>query len=121
MLRFALIACATLAGCTGTYSSGYGGGYASATVSSPPLAYVGPDVYVVADYDYPVFYTDNYYWRYDRGRWLRSHRHNAGWTVYSRPPRALYSIREPNRYVRYRPDRRNITYRDRIDRRRYRR
>ena len=111
-----ILTCTLGLGCTASGRVGY-----TAEATTPELVYIDPEVQVIADYDEPIFYVDNYYWRYDRGRWLRSHRHNAGWTVYSSPPRALYTIREPNRYVRYRPDRRSITYRDRIDRRRYRR
>ncbi len=40
----------------------YGGGV---SYGSPSMEYVSPGVQVIADYDYPVFYSDGYYWRYD--------------------------------------------------------
>ena len=85
----------------------------TASVHSPELAYVGPGVYAVADYHEPVFYSDNYYWRYYNNGWYRSNAYNSGWTYYSRPPRAVVSIRTPQAYVRYRPSQRYIVDRDR--------
>jgi hypothetical protein len=86
------------AGCAG----GTAGYSVSASYASPDLAYVSPGVYVVQDYDEPVFYTNNAYWRYDdSGRWYVSSRYNGGWR-YSAPPRALYTIRQPRSYVHYR-------------------
>ena len=41
-------------------------------VAQPELVYVSPGVYVIADYHEPVFYSDNYYWRYHGGYWYRS-------------------------------------------------
>jgi hypothetical protein len=92
-----LLTMAFAAGCAGT------GSYAvTASVDSPELAYVSPGVYAVADYGEPVFYTDNYYWRWHNGLWYRSHRYNSGWVHYNRPPRAVVTIREPQRYRHYR-------------------
>ena len=91
------------AGCyagTGTYATAsYGGpvGY-----YDPDLAYVGPGVQVVAGYDQPVFYSDNFYWRYDNNRWFRSSYYDRGWS-YATPPRAVLSIDRPYRYRNYRP------------------
>ncbi|MEO8704449.1 MAG: hypothetical protein ABI867_30630 [Kofleriaceae bacterium] len=76
---------------------------------------MGPDVYAVADSSDPVFYSDNYYWRYDNNVWYRSTRHNGGWAVYSSPPSAVISIRSPRTYVHYRPGRAHYTTRARID------
>jgi hypothetical protein len=85
------------AGCAG----GTAGYSVSASYSSPDLAYVSPGVYVVEDYDQPVFYTNNAYWRYDGGRWYVSNYYNRGWR-YAAPPRTLVSIRQPRAYVHYR-------------------
>ena len=74
----------------------------SASYTQPDLAYVSPGVYAVADYNEPVFYTSNLYWRYDNGRWYSSRYHNSGWR-YSTAPRALVTIDRPYAYVRYRP------------------
>ena len=79
------------------YDTGYyGGGY------GPQLAYVSPGVQVVAGYDYPVFYSNNLYWRYHNNRWYRSPYWNRGW-VYATPPRAIARIDRPYRYRNYRP------------------
>ena len=111
-----------LAGCAG---EGYYTG--SATVRGPELVSVSPGVEVIADYDEPVFYTDNYYWRYNNGNWYRSNYYNSGW-VYASPPRALVRIDRPYAYRHYRPHgyvaRRPVRvrdHRDYRDRRDYRR
>jgi len=38
----------------------------------PTMVEVQPGVWVVEDYPQPVFYSDNYYWRYRDGVWFRS-------------------------------------------------
>jgi len=38
----------------------------------PTMVEVNPGVWVVEDYPQPVFYSDNYYWRYGDGVWYRS-------------------------------------------------
>jgi hypothetical protein len=65
------------------------------------MYYVSPGVSVVAYSDYPVFYSDNYYWRYDGGIWYRSSYYNGGWAVYSDVPYHVRSIDRPYRYARY--------------------
>jgi hypothetical protein len=72
--------------------------------AGPRLVAIGPDLWVIEDYDRPVFYSDGYYWLHSRGFWYRSSYHTGGW-VQARPralPRALYRIDRPTRYVRYR-------------------
>jgi len=73
---------------------------ATATVDTPQLILIEPEVQVVADYDEPIFYTDNYYWRYDGGAWYRSNNHVRGWVRYEAPAR-LRKIDRRERYVRY--------------------
>lgn len=87
------------AGCTGTGTVRYS---ATATYSEPSLAYVSPGVYVVENYDEPVFYSNNLYWRYHNGLWYRSHYYDRGWTYYARPPHAVVSIQRPRTYIHYR-------------------
>jgi len=104
MSRFtlpAILAAAALAvGCTGTIRSR---GTVTASTYAPDLVYVSPGVSVIADYDEPVFYSDNYYWRADNyGRWYRSSYYDRGWS-YASPPRAVLSIRSPQSYRHYRP------------------
>lgn len=103
LIFLVLGATAVTAGCTGRGAVGY---TATATYASPDLAYVQPGVYVVADYNEPVFYTQGAYWRFHNGLWYRSPYYNRGWTYYARPPRVLRSIDRPYAYVRYRPSQR---------------
>lgn len=129
LISLALGSSALVAGCAGTGRATYtvsSGGYVD---TSPELAYVSPGVYVVADYNEPVFYTNSSYWRYDNGIWYSSNRYNGGWR-YSTAPRALVTIDRPTAYVRYRPTTRyqaradgRVIIRDhrRNDRRGYRR
>src|SRR5207244_1286987 len=41
--------------------------------------YVSPNVQVIEDYDYPVFFSDGMYWRNDGGVWYSSSYHDRGW------------------------------------------
>jgi len=90
-----LFAGALAAGCWGTVRGG-------AYVTSPDLVYIGPDVQVVADYDQPVFYADNVYWRYDGGVWYQSPSHDRGWVRSERVPPRVRNIDHPEGYVHYR-------------------
>ncbi len=94
-MRLFLASLLFVTACAGTASY-------SASVSTPDLVVVEPGVQVIADYDEPIFYSENYYWRNDGGRWYRSSYHNRGWVVYEAPQR-VRSINQPNRYRRYRP------------------
>lgn len=77
----------------------YGGGY----YAGPSMAYVAPGVQVVADYDYPVFYSDGYYWRYgDGGVWYRSGYYDRGWAVSYNVPYGVRGIARPEAYAHYR-------------------
>src|SRR5665647_2984669 len=86
-------------GCAGSGQASYS---ASATYTAPELILIEPDVQVVADYDEPVFYTDNYYWRYDSGVWYRSNNHLRGWVRYEAVPPRLRKIERPAAYIHYR-------------------
>jgi len=77
------------------YSAGYG-------YAAPQMEYVGPGVQVITDYDYPVFYSDGYYWRYDGGLWYRSGFYNRGWGVSYNVPMGVRGISRPEGYVHYR-------------------
>jgi hypothetical protein len=91
-------AAALVGGCYGTTGTYGTYGYASATVATPDLVYAGPGVYAVAGYDEPIYYADDYYWRYYDGYWFRSH-YLGGWSYYPQPPRAIISIGRP--YAHY--------------------
>lgn len=86
-------------GCAGRATYASGGVYA--TASTPDLVAVGDGVYVIRDYDEPIFYADNYYWRYYGNTWYRSPYYNRGW-VYARPPSVIARIDSPYRYRNYR-------------------
>jgi hypothetical protein len=92
-----LVALAT--GCYSEESVGVGVGYAA---PAPGLVYVSPGVQVVADYDYPVFYSDNFYWRYDNGLWYRSGYLGGGWAVSYNVPGRIRGIDRPYAYAHYR-------------------
>src|SRR5688572_27965157 len=84
----------------GDVGVGYSYGYAA---PAPSMYYVSPGVHVVAYSDYPVFYSDNYYWRYDGGIWYRSTYAGGGWSVWHDVPYSVRSIDRPYRYARYTP------------------
>ncbi len=67
----------------------------------PEMVVISPGVQVIADYNEPIFYNENYYWRNDGGVWYRSHTHTGGWVRYN-APRAILSIERPSAYVHYR-------------------
>jgi hypothetical protein len=89
-----LIASALTAGC-------YGEGRVSYVATTPDLAYVEPGVYVVADYDDPVFYADHVYWRFQDGVWYRSRSYRGGWAVTAHVPVAVRRIDHPASYRHY--------------------
>jgi hypothetical protein len=97
---------AAVAGASGCYAEdtagpGYGYGYASAGVA-PGMVAVGPGVSVIADYDYPVFYSEGAYWRWNSGYWYRSGMYNGGWAVAYNVPMGIRGIDRPYAYAHYR-------------------
>jgi hypothetical protein len=105
MQRIILIVGLTLAlsgGCVhhGDVGVGYSYGYVA---PEPSLYYVSPGVSVVAYQDYPVFYADNYYWRYDGGTWYRSNHYHGGWYVHYDVPVHVRGIHRPYSYARFQP------------------
>ncbi|MBA3540228.1 MAG: hypothetical protein H0T79_11425 [Deltaproteobacteria bacterium] len=105
---------------TGCYASA-GGGYGyttTASVSTPNLVYIDSGVQVVENYDYPVFYSDNLYWRYDNNVWYSSRYHDRGWATSYNVPVRVRGIDRPYRYTRYRGNA-NVNARYRNDNRNY--
>jgi len=92
-----LLCGAFAAGCGGTYR-----GTVSVRTNTPDLAYVAPGVYVIANYDEPIFYADGFYWYSYDGAWYRSRYYTGGWT-YASPPYAVARISQPYAYRYYRP------------------
>jgi len=79
---------------------------ARAGVAAPAPNMVMVDgVWVVEDYDQPVFYDSGFYWWYSGGLWYRSTYYNGGWVRVSTVPVRIRTIRQPRRYVRYRSSR----------------
>lgn len=68
---------------------------------APSLVYVSPGVSVIADYDQPIFYADNAYWRYDAGLWYRSGSYRGGWVSSRNVPMSVRRIDRPASYIRY--------------------
>jgi hypothetical protein len=66
------------------------------------LVYAAPGVQVIADFDEPIFYVDNFYWRFYGGSWYRSTQYTGGW-AYASPPVAIQRIDRPQAFVHYRP------------------
>ena len=91
-----LLAAAFVGGCYSDDGVGYSYGYAQ-----PGLAYVAPGVQVVTDDDYPVFYSDGYYWRFSDGYWYESPYWDRGWSLSYHVPMRLRGIRNPWAYTHY--------------------
>jgi hypothetical protein len=85
------------AGCTASGSARY-----SASATMPSLVYIGPGVQVIEDYNEPVFYSSNVYWRYNGGIWYQSRTYTGGWVRVTTPPAAIVRIQQPSMYVHYR-------------------
>src|SRR5678815_3878765 len=73
----------------------------TATVSEPDLVLVEGDVWVVENYNEPVFYTEGYYWRWSGGIWFRSTVHTGNWVQVSVVPAPIQRIPKPEIYVNY--------------------
>jgi hypothetical protein len=97
-----------LAGCV---VRGTVGTSAYVSTPEPDLVLVEPGVYVVADYQDPVFYNSGYYWLYRDGYWLRSYSHGGGWVRVRSVPYGVRRIHQPYRYRHYRPSARAHVYR----------
>lgn len=96
MLSKLLLCTVLVAGC---YSEEPTPVYATAT--SPDLVEVSPGVQVIADYDYPVFYSDGLYWRYNDGLWYRSPNYYGGWGVSYNVPIGVRGISNPGGYAHW--------------------
>src|SRR3954468_20073926 len=100
MLRSLFIATALATAAAGCYSEEPNVAYA-ATATSPDLVEVSPGVQVIADYDYPVFYSDGLWWRYDNGLWYRSNRYYGGWGVAYNVPLGVRGVYNPGGYAHW--------------------
>ena len=92
-----LLVGALAGGCYDEGSVGYEYGYNT----GPSLEYVAPGVQVVSDLDYPVFFSDGYYWRWYGGYWYSSPYWDRGWTVTYNVPVRVRGIHSPWAYAHY--------------------
>lgn len=91
-LALALLATACLARVSGTGRS---------TARSPSLVLIAGDVWVLEDYDEPVFYTEASYWRFSGGVWYSSPYYNQDWVRVTVVPSSIQRIDRPTRYAHY--------------------
>ena len=104
MLRMFTVGAALALGLPTYGCLAHGRAHVTARVSGPPmLAYVGPGLWVVTDYDEPLFYSDGYYWLYRDGVWLRSSTYGGSYVHVSARivPRPVMRVDRPHSYVRY--------------------
>jgi hypothetical protein len=52
-----------------------------ATVDNPTLVEVDAGVWVIRDYDEPIYFVSDDYWVFRSGIWYRSHVYDGGWVV----------------------------------------
>ena len=71
------------------------------TVTEPTLVEISPGVWVIEDYDDPVFYADGFYWLYRGDTWFRSTIHSGGWIRVDAAPQVVIRLGHPRTYVRY--------------------
>jgi len=83
-------------GCYSDADVGYSYGYPSSD-----LVYVSPGAYVIADYDYPVFFSEGVYWRYYGGHWFRSPYRDRGWAFTGSVPTPVRRIQSPGSYAHF--------------------
>jgi len=105
LLGTLLISSALLSGCyVDDPQVRYSGGVAVQSTASADLVEVSPGVEVIADYNEPVFFADDYYWAYRGGVWFQSGYYGGGWRRADYVPGHISTIRSPERYSHYRPN-----------------
>ena len=80
----------------------HGSARTTAVVEAEPSLVLVDGVWVVEDYDEPVFYDEGFYWRFYGGVWYRSNVHHGNWVRVDVVPVRVRSIDRPTRFVRYR-------------------
>jgi hypothetical protein len=69
--------------------------------ATPTLLRIAPDVQVVADNPYPVFFADDAFWQSAGGVWYSSSTWNRGWVIAQRVPEGIRDITRPWTYAHY--------------------
>lgn len=67
------------------------------------LVEVSPGVEVIADYDEPIFFADDFYWVNRGGIWYSSTWYGGGWGRAGNVPGHILGISRPDMYRHYRP------------------
>ncbi|HEY4243088.1 MAG TPA: hypothetical protein VGM88_24920 [Kofleriaceae bacterium] len=95
-------ALATAAGCYDDAEVVATPGYATVAADGS-METIAPGVQVVDDLDYPVFFSDGFYWRYDDGFWYRSSFAYGGWVGvgFDYVPWGVRGIHEPWGYAHW--------------------
>lgn len=71
------------------------------TADTPQLIAIAPGVWVVSDWDYPIYYYDGFYWRMIDGMWYRSTWYTGGFVRVGVVPQIVIRHHHPRRYIRY--------------------
>jgi hypothetical protein len=77
--------------------------YAEDDNGTGDLVEVSPGVEVVADYDEPIFFANDYYWVNRGGYWYSSTWYGGGWIRATSVPHGVMVIQRPRDYIHYRP------------------
>jgi len=80
----------------------HGSARTTAVVEAEPSLVLVDGVWVVEDYDEPVFYDEGFYWRFYGGVWYRSSVHHGNWVRVDVVPGRVRAIDRPTRFVRFR-------------------
>ena len=72
-----------------------------AYVEPTAYVYINPQVQVIENYDYPVFFSNGMYWRNEGGVWYSSSYHDRGWVTTVEVPVHIRTIERPEVYVHY--------------------
>jgi hypothetical protein len=95
-LLHSVVFAALVGGCAGSARFTY-----ADETTAPELVAVSPNVQVIANLDEPIFYSGNFYWRNQGGRWYRSAYHTHGWARVQVAPVEIRAITRPATYIRY--------------------
>jgi len=98
MLLAAAIGASASNGCVARV---HGEAHTNAVVESEPSLVLVDGVWVVEDYDEPVFYDEGFYWRFYGGVWYRSNVHTGNWVRVDVVPGRVRAIDRPTRFVHF--------------------
>ena len=79
----------------------HGSARTTAVVEAEPSLVLVDGVWVVEDYNEPVFYDEGFYWRFYGGVWYRSNVHTGNWVRVDVVPARVRTIDRPTRFVHF--------------------